>query len=162
MPFIAKLLMCIGHFFSGIFNAAEHAWKNIQPEVRDALQQASGFVSVINNNLDGSPAFVLELIGQRFGITQDQVHATLIKAAEQLNLVGDIADPDPIAVMKKLQEYLSKKEGPFWAQASNGLANVLAVILAPAGTKYAKISLLMEYVYQTFFRKDKKVLAPAA
>lgn len=155
MPFLKKFFEKIGHFFEGIFNAAEHAWKKLEPEAKAALEQASGFVSVINNNLSGSPAFVRELIMQKFGVTEDQVHAVLTKAAGELNLVADIADPDPLVAIQKLQQYLSNKQGSFWAQASNGLANLIAVLLAPAGTKFAKISMLMEFVYQTFFRKDK-------
>jgi hypothetical protein len=155
MPFLKKLLASIGHFFEGLFNAAEHAWTKLQPDVKDALQQASGFVSVINNNVTASPAFVRELIMQKFGVSEEQVQTALTKAATELNLVSNVLDPDPLVAIQKLQDYLASKKGPFWAQASNGLANVLAVLMAPAGTKFAKISLLMEFVYQTFFRKEK-------
>lgn len=160
MSFIEKWLHAIGHFFAGLVDAAEHAWNKLQPDVQTALQQASGFVSVINNNITGSPAFVRELIMQKFGVSEDMVQELLTKAATELNLLQGVADPDPLVAIQKLQQYLASKPGGLWAQASNGLANLLAVLLAPAGTKFAKISMLMDLVYHKFFHKDK-VVTPA-
>lgn len=156
MPFLKKFFQSIGHFFENLFNAAEHAWNKLEPEAKEALQQASAFVSVINNNVSEAPDFVKEILLQRFNIGEDKIHTSLTKAATELNLVAGIADPDLLTVIQRLQEYLKNKKGSFWAQASNSLANLLAVIFAPTGTKFARISLLMEFVYQTFFRKDKK------
>jgi hypothetical protein len=64
----------VGHFFSGLFNAANHAWNNLEPEVQTALVHGAGIINLINENLQASPMFIFELINQKFpGITQEKL-----------------------------------------------------------------------------------------
>jgi hypothetical protein len=75
----------------------------------------------------------------------------LLAVAKGFNLnVDENSLPDIIA---KIQAYLKSLEGNVWDAIVQGAANIVAIFLAPAGTKFGAIATLMEYVYQTFFKK---------
>lgn len=146
----------IGEFFKGLFNAAKKTWNRLSPEVQEALQHGSGIVAIINQNIDATPDFVLEAILKRFPeLTEEKIKDGLTKVAEELKILQGVNDPDLPTLLKNLQVYLGSLSGKGWAVASHLIASAFAIITAPAGTKFAAITSLIEWVYQTFFYKPK-------
>jgi hypothetical protein len=142
----------IGHFFLNLFNAANHAYNHLQPEVQNALVHGAGIINLINENLQGSPMFLVELINQKFpGITKE-------KLLEGLHVISNgfrIAEtaPDIETTIKNLQTYFSSLKGEFWEGAASTAAQLLSIVFAPETTPFAKIAMLIEFVYRTKIKK---------
>jgi len=154
---IGKLLEKIGDFFEGIFKASKDTYDKVSPEVQEALIKGSEIIKLVNDNLDKAPDFVYELLESKFPeITKEKLQEILAKAADALNVVDDIHDLDMVQTIGNIQYALENsktKDGTVWAAISSTAAKLIAVFLAPKGTKWATIETLMEYVYRTFIKK---------
>ncbi len=141
------------HIFADLFNSANKAWHKLEPEIQTALLKGSGIIHIVNENLEGSPMYVVELIGQKLGLKEDEIKKALDHASSIIGIAQGIDSPDLETTMKNLQAYLKTKQGNVWQTASSILAQILSVALAPAGTEFPKIVLLVEYVYNRFIKK---------
>lgn len=153
--FLDKLWQAIGSIFIGVFNSAKRAWKKQSTEVQDALLHGAGIVEAINTNLDKTPDFVITLLQGRFPkLTKESLHAGLAKVSAALKIGEDINNADLETLIKNLQEYLGGLEGHLWAAISHSIASIFAIVTAPPETKFAQISLLIEYIYHSIIKKD--------
>lgn len=147
-----KLLEKIGEFFSSLFNGANRTWKKVSPEVRNALLQGSGIVAIINKNIDQLPDFVLDLILKQYpDLPVEKIKEVLLEVGKVTNI--EISD-DILVTIQNVQKYLSERTGKVWAIASDTLAKVIAVFLAPKDTKVASIISLIVFVYHRFIKKE--------
>lgn len=152
---LGKFFARIGDFFKSLFDAAEKTWDKLSPELKKAMEQGSGIIELINGHVDQAPDFVFDLIQKKYPeLTRDKIHEVLTLAGRELNLIDEVTQPDLTQTIQALQKYLDQKQGKFWATASSLLAQLLAIVLAPSGTKFATVSSLMEFVYQKFVKKD--------
>jgi|ERR1017187_655719 hypothetical protein len=156
--FFGKLLADIVSIFGGIFHAvmsgAETTFNNLPPATQAALLHGSGVMVFITTEVGKLPAEIRAAILAKFpDINEAALETGLYEIANgfKLNPIQGNLD-DTIA---KLQAYLTGLQGNVWNAIVQGAANILAVVLAPAGTKFGAITTLMEYVYQTFFAKKK-------
>lgn len=151
---IGRLLATIGMFFAGIFDAAARTYNAQSQEVKDALKDGSAILAIINENVTEAPERVIDLIQKAFPtLTRDKLLDGLNAVAKGINHAEAIAADTLEDTIKNIQAYLESLEGTFWAGVSELSAKILAVFFAPAGTKWATISLLMEYVYQKLIKK---------
>lgn len=150
----------IGDFFEnfaewvkGLFNAAEKAWHKLEPEIQDALLKGSGIIAVINENLGKTPDVVFELIQSKFpDISKEKLHEVLTVVDKQFGTAATIEDPDLLTTIENLQEFLSGLQGNVWQGISSSMAQVLSIAFADEKTPFAKIQMLMEYVYNEFVK----------
>jgi len=154
--FFGRLLQHIGDFFGAIFHSvmagAAKTFDNLSPEIKAALLHGSGIIDIINSMLSNTPDEIRAAIKTTFpDVDEAALETGLFAIAHGFNLLP--AENNLNDCIAKLQAYLSAQQGNTWSAISNGAAQLLAVILAPAGTKFGAIASLMEYVYQTFFKK---------
>jgi hypothetical protein len=154
--FLGKLLAAIGSLFTGLFNEAHRVWKKLSPEIQAAMLHGSAIVDVINKNIDAAPAFIIELLQKKFpDLTLEKLHSGLNEVAKGLNIAETVNNDELGTLIEKLQVYLNSLNDGVWAGISHTIASIFAVITVPAGTKFATISSLMEYVYHHFIKKDE-------
>lgn len=155
MGFLKNLLNKIGHFFSDLFNAAEKTWHKLEPAVQDALLHGSAIVKAINDNISATPDFILQFLQKKWPeLSEDKIKSGLAAVTNALNIAEGINTDDLPSLIKALQEYLAKQKGKIWAGISHTIASIFAITVAPAGTKFATISSLLEYVYHRFIKGD--------
>ena len=139
--------------FGNLFNAAKKTWNKISPELQKAMLSGSGIISIINEHVDASPTFIKEYIQLKYPeLTPEKIHEALLKASEGLVIAQELNDTDLLTTIQKIQGYLKGLEGKVWANISQTLAKGIAAFLAPAETKFAAISSLIEFVFQTFIK----------
>jgi hypothetical protein len=153
--FLDKLLKKIGQFFENLFNGAEKAWDKLDDKVQDAMIKASEIVDTINRNLDSTPETIILIIQTKFpGVPIEKIREVLHKVGDELNLLEGIPDDDLLTTIQRIKDYLGTKKGAGWAIASDTIAKLIAVALAPKETKATQIIALMWYVYQTIVKKQ--------
>lgn len=142
-----ELLSKIGQFFKGLFNASQRAWNSLPSAVKDAIINGSAFVSTVNQNIDKTAEELTAIIQQQFpALTAEK----LSLAAAQWHLT--FTQGDLVSVVGAIQKHLAPLQGKFWADASDGLAKVVAFVIAPPETKYATFSMLMTWAYHLFVK----------
>lgn len=154
--FFGKLIASVIGFFGSIFKhvmeGAEKTFNELPKETQDALLHGSGVMEFINTQVDALPEDVEAAILEKFpDLNIDSLKAGLLAVAKGFKL--DVDENSLHDIVSKIQAYLKSLEGNVWNAIVNGAANIVAVFLAPAGTKFGAIASLMEYVYQTFFKK---------
>ena len=154
--FFGRLLAGIFSIFGGAFHSllaqAEKTFNALPPDVQAALLHGSGVIAFISQELTALPEDLrAQILAQYPDINEAALETGLYALANgfKLNPVQGNLD-DTIA---KIQAYLATLQGTVWDGIVQGAANVLAVFLAPPGTKIGAITQLMEYVYQTYFAK---------
>ena len=154
MTGIGKLLHSIGDFFTHLFSSAAKTWKKVSPELQAALLVGSDIVNELNLNIDQTPDFIIDLLLQKHPeLTKEQLHAYLQQASSGLATAHEINNQDLETTISALQKFMGSLEGSTWAKISNTLAAGIAAAKAPAGTKFAAISSLLNYVYHAFIKK---------
>lgn len=148
-----KLLLAIGHFFTGLFNAAKRVYYKLPQEVQDAAKWASGIIDEINKQLsETSTQAVLDAIDKRFPeIGVEVIKNNLVTIATNLKL---IESGDWETALKAIQTYLNSLEGSFWAGASRFLATIGTIVFSPTPVKVEAIGSIIGYVYHELI-KDK-------
>lgn len=155
--FVGKLLASIVGIFGGIFShvlsGAEKTFEQLPDAVKDSLIHGSGIIDIINAMLDNTAAEIIAAIQEKYpDVDIKALEAGLFTIAHGFNLLPEANNLDD--VISKLQAYLKSLKGVVWADISHSASLLLAIILAPAGTKFGAIANLIEYVYQTFIKKD--------
>lgn len=149
---IASVISFFGSIFKHVMEGAEKTFNELPKETQDALLHGSGVMEFINTQVDALPEDVEAAILEKFpDLNIDSLKAGLLAVAKGFKL--DVDENSLHDIVSKIQAYLKSLEGNVWNAIVNGAANIVAVFLAPAGTKFGAIASLMEYVYQTFFKK---------
>lgn len=154
--FFGRLLADIAEFFEGLFthvlSGAKKDFKDLPQEVKDALIHGSGIMDLIRRMTDNTPAEIRAAIQEEFpDLDIAKLEEGLFRIAHAFNLAPKVNDLDDC--IKLLQTYLSTLQGEVWDVIMHTAASILGIILAPPGQKVGGLVSLMEYVYQTFFKK---------
>jgi hypothetical protein len=151
---IATVWGALGSIFQHVMTGAEKTFNELPQETKDALIHASGILDFLNKEVGKLPEEIQAgLLASFPDINIDTLKSGLFAICKALNIpVDENSVPDMIT---KLQAHISSLQGNTWDAIMNLSANVLAIFLAPVGTKFAAVTSLMEYVYQTFFAKKK-------
>lgn len=149
---IASVISFFGSIFKHVMEGAEKTYSELPEATQRALLHGSGVMDFITSQVDAIPSDIQAAILEKFpDLDIASLTSGLLAVAKGFNLpVDGNSLPDIIA---KIQAYLKSLEGNVWDAIVQGAANIVAIFLAPAGTKFGAIASLMEYVYQTFFRK---------
>jgi hypothetical protein len=154
--FFGKLISTVIGFFGSIFKhvmeGAEKTYNELPEETQQALLHGSGVMDFINSQVGAIPADIEAAILEKFpDLNITSLTTGLLAVAKGFNL--NVDENSLSDIITKIQAYLKSLEGNVWDAIVQGAANIVAIFLAPAGTKFGAIASLMEYVYQTFFRK---------
>ena len=149
---IANVWGALGSIFQHVMTGAEKTFNELPQETKDALIHGSGVLDFINKEIGKLPEEIEAGLLTTFpDLNVESLKAGLFAICKALNIqVDENSLPDMIA---KLQAHITSLQGNTWDAIMNGAANILAIFLAPANTKFAAVASLMEYVYQTFFKK---------
>lgn len=128
-------------------------YESLEDDAKTALQYASGWVAVINANVEESPDFVFELIQKKFpDATKEHITEGLTRLAEALKLVTANIPTSLNDAITALQGYLSKFEGNTWVAIVRAAVTILADIIAGGKSPIQIIEMVLEFVYQTFIK----------
>jgi hypothetical protein len=147
----------IGIWHPSIEDVVADLYNKLHDTEKKAVQGASGWIAIINANLQATPDFVFDLIHQKFpDVTKESIANALNKLNAEI-LKVDANTPDDFGTaLSKLQEYLSKYQGNTWIAITRAVVAVLSDILLNGTTPIQKIETVLEYVYRTFV-KDKVI-----
>ncbi len=150
--FFGKIIAAIGSVFSGLFNAAKKTYDKLPKETQDSIVNGSGIVSLINDMIGEAPAKIREAIIAKYpDVDVAKLEAGLFEIVHALGLLPNAKDLEYL--ISVLQDYLKNKTGKFWADASRSLSSLVALIFAPAGTKFEAIASLIGAVYHWLIKK---------
>lgn len=155
-----KFLSFIPHFFASLFQSAKNVWLQLSPQLQNALLHGSGIIATINENLDKVPPVLLEILKAKFpdlAADEEKLKAALLAGAAELKVAEQINSDDLLIMLGNLQAYLGTLTGSVWEKISHTLGLGIALFLAPAGTKLAALSSLIDYVYHDLI-KGKAVI----
>ncbi len=151
-------LQKVGLFFLGIWNAAKAAFKGLTPEQQEALKQASGITSIIQSMIKqgavGSTirAKILERFPQ---LDLVKLNDALVAVAQAFNIKvikSDVIEDVIDFIIGEVGKHLNLFTGGLWASQMHNTAGLIAVMLSPAETKFAKFAMVLEYVYQHYIK----------
>jgi hypothetical protein len=151
---LATVWGALGSIFKHVMTGAEKTFNELPEETKDALIHGSGVLDFINKNVGKLPEEIEAGLLETFpDLDVESLKTGFLALCKVWNIpVNEDTLPDIIA---KIQAHISSFEGNTWKNIMNGAANLVAIFLAPAGTKFAAIASLMEYVYQTYFNKKE-------
>lgn len=151
---IAAVIGVFGGIFSHVLKGAEKTFNNLPEATQQALLHGSGVLDFINSQVDAVPEDIEAGLLKEFpDLDIDKLKIGLLAVAQGFNLQVDANSVTDI--IQKIKDYLTSLHGNVWDAITQGAANIIAIFLAPADTKFGAIASLMEYVYQTFFKKNK-------
>lgn len=143
-----KIFGWIGDIFH---NSAEKLWDGLSSEEQAGIKNGSGIIAIINKHIGDAPEVIVDAIKAEFPDVDFAVLTTgLLTICETLNI--ELPSVDINGAIEGLKTYLASKEGTIWEWASSSLAQLLSVIFTPNQTVFAKISMLVEFAYQTFIK----------
>lgn len=151
--FLTKWFADIKEWIGNIFDEAEKAWDKLDDKVQDALKQGSGVIDILRNTLDMTPDFVFAEITKKFpDLTEDKLRAGLEELAQVFNIE---ITPDIYQTIINIQEYLKTKvkDDSLGDAILSSAAQILATIFDNSKTPFAKIGILIEYVYREYIKK---------
>ncbi len=134
-----------------LFKAAKREYDSLPQSEKDALQQGSGIFDIINTEVDKTPAEIRALIIAKYpNLDEAKMEAGLFEVAHTFNLLVEDNNFDDL--ITKLKAFLATQEGSKWEGVIQSMANILTIVFSPT-TVFAKIGMLMEYVYRKFIKK---------
>lgn len=152
-----KWLQKIGLFFSGLINKADRAIKKLSPQVREAFAIGSSIIATINENLSNSDETVEILLKAFPNLTRYDLFISLKSASSAINIGTELYAVDDLeSLVKAVSSHLEitkSNDGRKWATISSTLAQLIAQVNAPAGTKSDIFGLLMHTFYQLYVKK---------
>jgi phage-related protein len=144
----------IWNWIKNIFSSLEKEWHNLQPEVKNAIQQASGVINAITTNLNATPQFVLDLITNAFpGIDIEKIKAGILEVSKDVAGLQTVPGADIYTTLTNLQAYFKGLGSNKWEQEASTISQKLAAVFAPQTTPFATIVTFIEFVYRTFIKK---------
>lgn len=152
--FLFRWIKKLGDAIGRIFSTIEKEWHELEPDLKNALQSASGIVAVINENLQATPQFLLELIHHELpNLDIEKAKAAIAEVAKTVKDIEVLPDEDITVTLDNLQKYFNSLQGEKWAITASQFAQQLALLLAPEGTPFGKILVFLEFVYRRFYSK---------
>lgn len=150
--FFGHLLGWIGDIFE---NAAKRLWDNLTPEEQASLKHGSGIVSVINSHLQEAPEAIALAIETEFpDLDLKALETPLLNACAALGVAPPTLDVN--GAISAIQIWLaSKQDNKIWSWASSAVSELITVALMPNSTFFEKVSIIIQWVYDTFIKKDK-------
>lgn len=149
---LAGIVNVFGSIFKHVLEGAEKTFDELPEETKDALIHGSGIMDLLNKMVGDTPEAVRLAIKEQFpDVDEAALEKGLYTIAHGFNLAPKSDDLDDC--IATLQNYISTLNTPVWQGIMHAAASVLAAIFAPSGTAFGAIESLMEYVYQTFFKK---------
>ena len=154
--FLGRFFKKIGSIFSNLAAGVEKVWDKYEPELQQAIKDGSGIVELINQKVDETPDFIFKAIEYRYpAFSKAQVEAIINKVGADLNLLQSEVTPNALDTLQNIMNYLKDRTGNDWAKASGFIADTIALFLAPQGTLWNKVGIVMWWVYQRYIQKDK-------
>lgn len=151
--FFGKLFGFIGDALFSIFHSAyEKLWKELTPEEQANVVHGSGVVAVINEHLQDAPGVIVTSAQEKFpDLNLQAVEQWLLSACATLGITPPTIDIH--GAITAIQKWLvDKGTGKFWEQASQSLVEIIVLIATPSQTIFQKLSVLIEWAYQTFVK----------
>lgn len=145
----------IGAFFNHVFDGARRTYNRLTPEIRNALVEGSGIISVINSRLENPDGLLGAVLEAYPNIPEEKLKEGLAKAAEGIGVALDATSSDLNHLLTVVQQKLAaakSENGKKWAAWSSLGAKLISAVLAPEGTKWAVFESLMEFVFRTFVK----------
>lgn len=150
---LAGIVSVFGSIFTHVLSGAEKTFNELPEATKDALIHGSGIMDIFNQLSSGTPDEIKAAISAKFpDVDPTALEKGLFAIAHAFNLLpieNDLND-----CILKLQAYLNAKTGNVWEDIMHSASLLLATILSPVGTKLGALANLVEYVYQTFFKKN--------
>jgi hypothetical protein len=147
--FFAKIGLWHPHFEGGIVGIYDQLAEAEQLAIADA----SGWVAVINANVQAAPDFVFELIASKFpGATKEKVTEVINKVNAALHLVEDNTPATFEDAVAALQAYLSKYEGNTWIAITKAVVAIAANILTAGTVSMETIYSVLDLVYHAIVK----------
>src|SRR5689334_8678146 len=149
-PF-GKFFAKIGIWHPKIEDGIEDLYNKLHDTEKQAVQNASGWIAIINSNLQATPDFVFDLIQKKFpGASKESITGALNKLNAEI-LKVDANTPDDFGTaLSKLQDFLGKYQGNAWIAITRAVVAVLSDVLMNGTTPIQKIETVLEFVYRTF------------
>jgi hypothetical protein len=143
----------IGIWHPSLHDTIEAAYNKLKEVEKIAVKDASGYIAIINANLDKAPDFVYEIIQQKFPEVTKEAVAAFVNNVNVQILKVDANTPDDFeGALSKLQAYLSKYEGNTWIALTRAVVSVGADFLSGGVTPIVAIETVLEYVYRNFVK----------
>lgn len=148
-----KLLETLGQLFTDIFNSSAKAYHKLEDDEQIAIQKASGWIAIINNNLQSTPDIVFAIIQEKYpAVTKETIANSLHELAVKFKLIADNTPADLNTAIAALQSYLNQHTGNTWIAITKALVSVFSTIINPNLTVIQKVEMVLEYVYQNFIK----------
>lgn len=152
-----KLIQKLGDIFRQLFNAAARTWRRLSDELKHAIVIGSTIISIINDNFDKTPQFVLDLLQKAIpGATPEHIKELLLEGTKGLAIGSELANLDLEGIIEKIMAFfksLKSQKGSLWANISQTAASTMALFKAPEETKFTEISSVIDYAYHTEVKK---------
>ena len=136
-----------------LFNTIKKEYQHLSDTEKQALQNGTGLVALINSMLDKTPAEIRLAIEQKFpNINEHVLESALYSLVNTLGLsvAGNSIEQSISAIKTKL----ASLHGKDWELISHTAASAIAVFFSPTETKVATIVSFIEWVYRTFIKKN--------
>lgn len=147
--FFEKIGLWHPHFEDGIVGV----YNQLADAEKIAIADASGWIAVINANLNAVPDFVFQLIQTKFPeATKDKVTEVVSKVNAALHLVEDNTPATFEDAVTALQAYLSKYDGSVWIAITKAVVSIAANILVDGKLSIETISTVLDLVYHTIVK----------
>jgi hypothetical protein len=146
MTVFGKILAAIGHLFTNLMKEAEHVYEQQPLDVQLSLQNGSAVIAVITAMSGQAGSAIRAAIINKFpSIDEVALEKNFFQLLDNLGL-SKAKDLDE--AFEIFDKYLqSKAQGKIWEWATFSASGILALLFAPAGTKFAVVSQLLEAVY---------------
>jgi hypothetical protein len=144
----------IWNWIKNIFSSLEKEWHHLAPEIKNAIQQASGVINTITTNLDATPQFLLDLIKNDFpNVDIEKIKAGILTVSKDVAGLQTATTDDIYTTLSNLQGYFKGLGSKKWEGEASTIAQKLAAFFAPENTPFATFPTFIEFVYRTLIKK---------
>ena len=151
-PF-GKFFYKIGVWHPSFEEGIVELYSKLHGSEQAAIKMASGWIAVINSNLQATPEVIFTILQTKYpGVTRQNVTNVLNELNGALLKIDTATPEDFNTALARLQEYLGKHEGNVWIALTRAAVGVLADIFLKGKSPIQVIETVLEYVYQTFIK----------
>lgn len=149
--FFQRLWAFISHIFISVFHSAITAFDALPQDEKDALTHAVGFVNIVRNDLEATPAEIVQQIQTAYpNLAIPQIDAALSTILRTFNLSTSVLPlEDGVGL---LQGWIKTHTGTALDTVLHTIAVALAAAMSPEGTPLLKITSIIEAVYQALHK----------
>jgi hypothetical protein len=147
--FFGKLLGWVGDIFH---NAMQKLWDSLSASEQASFKHGSGVIAIINKHITEVPEVIVAEIETEFpDLDLSALEQSLLNVCTTLGITPPTIDIK--GAIAAIQAWLGSKTGKIWEWASSAAAELVTVALMPNETFFEKVSLLIQWVYDTFIKK---------